>query len=170
MKPFLLVMVLVAMIVAFAKAALVFRARSMRSLAIKRKFRYVADQLPASFCMTSYPAKNIRRAWNVIEGEQNGISVVIFDSVVGDVKGTYCTFVAFQCSGSSFAPLQKGEQSIQDSNWTAMYRLRFWQIPWTLSVDRIEAYLKMSHGKDDGLQPPWTPLKRRPLSAQLRRR
>jgi hypothetical protein len=45
------------------------------------------DQSASSgFVFPSYPADKIRQVWNVIEGQQSGVSVFIFDSDLGKVK------------------------------------------------------------------------------------
>jgi hypothetical protein len=72
------------------------RARSMRSLAARWGFRYVGPRAPSfwgfrDFRKVKPPVPlpgachlvgEIRQAWNVIEGQQNGVSVLIFDSVI----------------------------------------------------------------------------------------
>lgn len=116
-----------------------FRAKAMRALAYKWGFHYGDRDLPASFRMACYPADTIRRAWNVVKGQQHGVTVLIFDSIVGEGgRGVYCTFVAIQTEMNPFENVDSHEKIIKSSGWTAVYRLRFLQIPWTLSAKRIE--------------------------------
>ena len=92
--------------------------------------------------MDCYPANCIKTAWNVIEGQQDGISFLIFDSTMGEVKGVYCSFVATRAPKNVFVAEVAGENVVEASGWSAVYRKRFIQIPWTLSVSRIEDRLK----------------------------
>lgn len=143
MKPLLPVLIVLAVLASafgLAKILLSYRARDMRSLAFRRGFQ-VIDTLPASFCMTCYPADSIKVVMNVIEGQQNGIPVLIFDSVVGEGKGTYCTFIAAQTTESIFGVDDSREKVIQSGKWAALYRFRFLQTPGTLGISRIEDHL-----------------------------
>jgi hypothetical protein len=95
-----------------------FRARSMRGLAARWAFQYVGPRapnfwgfrsfpktrlsLPVSFPRAGYPAGEIRQVWNVIEGQQNGFSVLVFDSVLGAGRGVYCTVIACQTKQNPF--------------------------------------------------------------------
>ena len=115
-----------------------FRDRDMKALAAKWGFTYKSRALPESFQMHCYPANCIMTAWNVIEGQQNGVRILIFDSTMGEVKGVYCTFVATTGPKSVFMAEVAGEKVVEASGWSAVYRKRFLQIPWTLSVSRIE--------------------------------
>ena len=79
-----------------------FRARSMRALAARWGFQYIGPRVPrfwgfssfpkirlpypVSFPRACYPVGEIRRVWNVIEGQPNGVSVLIFDGVVGAIR------------------------------------------------------------------------------------
>jgi hypothetical protein len=120
-----------------------FRDRDMRSLAVKWGFEYKSRALPESFRLDCYPANCIKTVWNVIEGQQGGTNFLIFDSTVGEVKGVYCTFVATQAQKSVFTADVAGEKVVEASGWSAVYRIRFIQIPpWTLSVLRVEDRLK----------------------------
>jgi hypothetical protein len=79
----------------------------------------------------------------VIEGETNGIRVVIFDSLVGDGRWAgYCTMVATESTESLFKSCSSGEKIAQRTGWSALYRIPFLAIPpWTLSATRIDALL-----------------------------
>jgi hypothetical protein len=92
--------------------------------------------------MDCYPANCIKTAWNVIEGQQDGIRFLIFDSTMGEVKGVYCSFVAIHAPKNLFMAEVAGENIVEASGWSAVYCKRFIQIPWTLSVSRIEHRLK----------------------------
>jgi hypothetical protein len=85
----------------------------------------------------------ISRTWNVIEGEKNGVNVLILDSVLdlGVKCGRYCTFIATRTGWNPFGNKSPQEKIAHSDGWTALYPLRFWQIPWTLSIQRIEEHL-----------------------------
>lgn|SRR6266852_1163453 len=129
------------------------RSRAMRALAARWSFQYsggdpriwsagrIESPSLTAFKMWCYPVNKISRIWNVIDGKRNGIRVLIFDSTVGEGKGVYCTFVATQTSENLFGLHSSREKIAQGSGWTAVYRIRFIQIPWTLSITRIEELL-----------------------------
>jgi hypothetical protein len=129
------------------------RASAMRSLAARLNFQYSAGDPrkwtagrvaatchPAGFHMACYPTNKISRMWNVLDGQRNGIRVVIFDSTVGEGKGLYCSVGAVQASENQFEIAR--EKIALCSGWCAVYRTRFFQAPWTLSVSRIEELAK----------------------------
>jgi hypothetical protein len=131
------------------------RASAMRALALKGGFQYTEgdprfwnlpkdhNPLPTSFRLRGYPVNTISRMWNVIEGEKNGIKVLIVDSTLsmGGKRGRYSTFVAARTDKNPFGNKSPEEKIAHSNGWTAVYRLRFWQIPWTLSIQRIEEHL-----------------------------
>lgn len=135
-----------------------FRARAMRALAARWGFQYIGpsfsgwrtsfhppDQaaLPLSFPHWLVHDRRIRQVWNVIEGQQSGRSVLIFDSIIGEGRGRYCTFIACQTEQSPFGIDIAPDRAIQSHGWTALFRVRFLQIPWTMSVQRLEDRLNM---------------------------
>ncbi len=85
----------------------------------------------------------LRKTWNVIEGETNGVSILILDSILGlgGKQGRYATFIAARTDQNPFSNLSAQERIAHSNGWTALYRMRFWQIPWTLSIQRIEEHL-----------------------------
>lgn len=126
------------------------RASAMRALAVRFGFRYTKGHpwsvspgylpLPTSFRLRGFPLDTMKRTWNVIEGERNGTSLVILDSLLscGGKRGRYCTFIAVRTDDNPFEETSREEKIAHSNGWTALYRLRFWQIPWTLSIARIE--------------------------------
>lgn len=157
-------MVLVGFILGFLLLAAIFagvrllywlRASAMRALALRWGFRYTKGDprfwflpkkhcpLPTSFRLRGYPVNTINRTWNVVEGEMGGISILILDSTLGfgAKRGRYSTFIAAQTDRNPFGVTRAQEKIAHSNGWTAVYRLRFWQIPWTLSIQRIEEHL-----------------------------
>ena len=114
------------------------RKRNMRSLASKLGFQFFGDDLPSTFQMDCSPMSEINKAWNVIEGTRRGLQIVIFDSVIGSGNGRYCTVIACHTSENPFTLNYDGEKVVQSNGWTALYQLRFIQIPGTISVPRLE--------------------------------
>lgn len=110
----------------------------MRSLANKLGFQFIGDGLPAIFQMDCYPMSEIKEAWNVIEGTHKGLQIVIFDSVIGYGRGRYCTAIACQTTENPFTLYYGSEEVVQSNGWTALYQLRFIQIPGTITVSRLE--------------------------------
>src|SRR5260370_1488186 len=102
------------------------------------------DQSPSSgFVFPSLlPGRQIRQVWNVIEGQQSGVSVFIFDSYLAKVKGTYCTFIACQTEKNVFGIDTSKYRVIQSGGWAALYRVPFLQIlPWTMSIQRLDDHV-----------------------------
>lgn len=79
----------------------------------------------------------------MIEGDKNGVRVLILDSTLsmGGKRGRYSTFIALRTDKNPFEDKDAHEKIAHSNGWTALYRLRFWQIPWTLSIQRIEEHL-----------------------------
>ena len=152
--PFFFVLFVLALIFIGIKYLYRSRATAMRALAAKWNFQYLdgdpriwsAGRIATvhratGFKMSCYPTNEIGRMWNVIDGQRNGTRVLIFDSTVGEGRGIYCTIVAVQTSENLFTSDSSSEKIAQCSGWIAAYRMRFIQVPWTLSVNRIEELL-----------------------------
>ncbi len=133
----------------------IFRARSMRALAARSGFQYIGPRapnfwgfrsfpkvrlpLPVSFPRACYPVGEVRQVWNLIEGQQNGVSVLIFDGVVGE--RTYCTFIACQTKQNPFGMDTSPDRVIQSGGWTVLCRVRYLQIPWTMGIQRLDDHV-----------------------------
>ncbi len=132
-----------------------YRASAMRALAVKWGFQYSKGEpnkwylpknhhpKPTSFRLRGYPVDTLNRTWNVIEGKKNGFEILVLDSTLsmGGRKGLYSTFIAVRTDTNPFEDTSPEEKIAHSNGWTALYRLRFWQIPWTLSIRRIEGHL-----------------------------
>jgi hypothetical protein len=131
------------------------RASAMRAFARKWGFQYTKGDpriwylpkdhtpMPTEFRLRGYPVNTLNRTWNVIEGEKNGIKFLILDSTLsmGGKRGRYSTFIAARTDTNPFEIKSPQEKIAHSNGWTALYRLRFWQVPWTLSIQRIEQHL-----------------------------
>jgi hypothetical protein len=154
---FLLPVAMVALIFGIVSVLFMLRARSLRAFAARWGFEYIGPAapkwgfpsfpktslpLPASFHLAGYPADEIRQVWNVIEGQQSGVSLLIFDSVIGTGKGTYSTFIACQNKQNPFGRDTSTGRVIRLGGWIAFYRIPFLQIiPWTMGIQRLEDYV-----------------------------
>jgi hypothetical protein len=152
---FVLVLTPVTVIFGAVRITFVFRARAMRALAAGwgfhyigpsapsfwgfRSFRKVTPPLPVSFPRNCYPVGEIRQAWNVIEGQQNGVSVLICDSVIG--RRTYCTIIGCQTEQNPFKAYASPDHLIRSGGWTVLCRVRYLQIPWTMDIRRLDDHL-----------------------------
>lgn len=137
-----------------------FRASAMRALAYRWGFQYQKGEpnkwylpknhrpKPTSFRLSGYPVDTLSRTWNLIEGEKNGLKILILDSTLsmGGQRGRYTTFIAVRTDMNPFADDAPDEKIVHSNGWAALYRLRFWQIPWTLSIQRIEEHLESLNG------------------------
>jgi hypothetical protein len=85
-----------------------------------------------------------------MEGQQGTLSVLIFDSIIGEGRGVYCTFLACQTEQNPFGLDIAPDRVIQSNGWTAVFRVRFLQVPWTMDVQRLDDYLnKLEVGSVD---------------------
>jgi hypothetical protein len=133
----------------------------MRTLALKWGFQYSKGEprkwylpknhspTPTSFRLHGYPVDTLNRTWNLIEGEKNGLKILVLDSTLsmGGRNGRYSTFIAVRTDTNPFENEAPEEKIVHSNGWTALYRLRFWQIPWTLSTQRIEEHLETLKGQ-----------------------
>ncbi len=160
---FLPAFAVLALIVGVVRVSLMFRAQAMRALAVRRGLRYIGPSafrwwgwppvpkisppvlLP--FSLAWWPANKIRQVWNVIEGQQEGVSVLIFDSFIGGMgkSGVYRTFFACKTEQSPFGTDASSGRVVQSHGWTILYRSpRFLEAPWatwSMSIRRLEDHL-----------------------------
>lgn len=146
------------------------RAQTMRALARTWGFQFSEGNpsiwgqrdtgcaMPAEFRMMGYPATMIKSIWNLIDGQKDGIRVLIFDSILGVAgkryRGMYCTVIATQTSENLFGNTGSRERISQSNGWTALSYTRFIQVPWSLSVRRIEEHLSSVHSPPSSRRPP----------------
>lgn len=157
---FLSVTVMFALVFASYWANMIFRARAMRALAARRGLRYLGPPRPKwgglpkikpriPLVRNWYPANEIRQVWNVIEGEQDDVPILIFDSVFGPFgMNTYefCTFLACKAQENPFEKDRRGEHTVRTREWRVLYCSRYWYGNfryWTLSIPRLERQLDL---------------------------
>jgi hypothetical protein len=85
----------------------------------------------------------MRQIWNVIEGQQNEIPILIFDSIIGEYKGGQpCTLVACQTElQNPFGILTSADRIVQSHGWTILHGVRFLWFSWTMGAKRIDGHL-----------------------------
>lgn len=160
---FLPVLAALALIVGVVRVSLMFRARAMRALAARWGLRYIGPPafrwwgfpplpkirppVPVPFSLGWWPANKIRQVWNVIEGQQEGVSVLIFDSFISGIgkSGKYRTFFACKTEQSPFGIETSPDRVVQSRGWTIRYGVpRFLDIPWatwSMRIQRLEDHL-----------------------------
>jgi hypothetical protein len=148
----------VALVFGVSASMFIFRARVMRMFATRCGFQYRGPVmpklgfpslpkfrspfLPASVHLNVYPANQIRQIWNVIEGQHGGVSLLIFDSIIGTGKGTCATFIAWHSKQNPFGNNTSTETAINLGEWTGIYRIPWLQVlPWTMSIRRVDHHL-----------------------------
>ena len=123
------------------------RARAMRALATKWRFRYVSPSPPKWWWRRSRPIArppiptglHITRVWNVIEGKQGSFTVLIFDVLLGEGRGAQpCTLVFYQTERSAFEPSTSAIRVLRKDGWTVLYGVWFLWFCWTMSVTRLD--------------------------------
>jgi hypothetical protein len=137
----------------------IFRSRALRILADTWGFQYIgppapkwwnpshpkiSPPLPGWFSQVCRPSgQRIRQIWNVIEGRQNGVSVLIFDAIIGEYRGgAACTFIACQTQHNPFGTGTSPDRLIQSHGWTVLHGVWFLWFSWTMGVQQLEHHVK----------------------------
>lgn len=160
-----LILIKVAFVLAIVLTALsavrivhLFRARAMRAFAAKWGFQYVGPAAPPTWWWNPphlkihppvpawvshfYPCgQRIRQVWNVIEGTKNGVSIVIFDSVIGEFRGGRpCTVIACQTTHNPPA-ITSMDRMAQTDGWTVIHGAWFLWFSWMMGIKRLNGHL-----------------------------
>ena len=134
------------------------RGRAMRAFAARSGFRYIGPPAPPKWLWNPSHFKSspplptwissfrpsgfrIRQVWNVIEGRRNGISVLIFDCVIGYRGGHPCTLIVCQTEQSPFGKVTSPDRVIQSHGWTVLHGVWFLWFSWTMGIERIDEHL-----------------------------
>ena len=157
---FLPVLAVVALVFGVTKIFYVFRARAMRAFASSWGLRYagpaapkwwnpfhnhkIIPPLPGWFSMAFHPSgRRITQVWNLIEGHQNGVSVVIFDSILGAGRGSApCTIIACETEQNPFGLVSSPDRVIQSGGCTIVHGVWFLHFSWTMGIRRLEHYVQ----------------------------
>jgi len=156
---FLPALAVVMLVFGATKIFYVFRARAMRAFASRWGFQYigpsapkwwhpshskVSPPLPGWFSLACHPSgRRITQVWNVIEGHQDGVLVFIFDSILGQGRGSAsCTVIACQTEQNPFGIVAPPDRVIQSGGWTAVHGVWFLFFSWTMGIQRLDRYVK----------------------------
>ncbi len=129
------------------------RARRMRALAAKWGFQYVGPPPPKLWWGRTRPSPRppistglrITRFWNVIEGKKGGLTVLIFDVILGGGRGSQpYTLIAFRTEGISFETSTSNIRVLRKQGWTVLYGVWFLWFCWTTSVKRLDRLISQS--------------------------
>jgi hypothetical protein len=149
-------LLMLALILGAVRVIHVFRARAMRSLATRLGSRYIgppapgwwnprhpklSPPLPVWFSLACLPS-GTRQIWNVIEGQENGIAVLIFDGLIGAKGGAPLTFIACQTEQNPFGIATSPDRLIQSHGWTVLYGVWLLWFSWTMGIQRLENNVK----------------------------
>lgn len=134
------------------------RARAMRGLAAKWGLEYVGPRAPKWWNPShlkvnpSLPVwvsefylsgRRITQVWNVMERRQDGLSLLIFDSVIGAIRGgAPCTVIACQTGQNPFVMVSSRDRVIQSHGWTVLHGSWFLLFSWTMGINRLDNYVK----------------------------
>jgi hypothetical protein len=152
----LLVAATVALILGVVRIAHMLRARAMRAFAGKWGFRYVGPPAPPKWWWNPPfksgspavgtfhfhpPQSGIRQIWNVIEGQRNGIAVLIFDGIWGSKGGQPCTYIACKAEQDPFAADTLREHVVQSRGWTVLSGVWLLWFSWIMGTRRIDYHV-----------------------------
>lgn len=131
--------------VGYVRIITLFRARAMRGFARRRDFHYIGPSawswglllaqarkppIPIPFSL-NWTSGEVKQIWNVIEGQFDGVPVLIFDAFIGASKGRYRTFFAANTERTPLGIDTRRERVVQSNGWTIHVRLPFpLELPW----------------------------------------
>ena len=159
---FLPVVAAIALIVTGFGIFYMFRSRAMRALASRWGFHYIGPAtpkgrnskirppLPPRFSLIFRPSgRQITKVWNLIEGQQNGVAVLIFDSILGEGRSSAaCTVIACRTEENPFGMVSSPDRLIQSHGWTVVHGVWFLWFPWTMGIKHIDRYMdKLRFGR-----------------------
>ena len=157
---------IVALVVGVVRISLLFRARAMRAFAARWGLQYIGPSaftyrlasgrtwltlrkikppVAIPFSLAWWPGNQIRQVWNVIEGQQSGVPVLIFDSFIEGYHDVYRTFLACKTEQNTFEIEKLGNNVVHSHGWTIVYRVPFPLLnplaTWSMSVRSLVDYL-----------------------------
>ena len=100
------------------------RTSEIRRLAETIGFHYLGNALPRSLPLSGLPPR-IASIWNVLDGEQHGRRVIVFDCRFGEGKGSWRrTVIAVHAEQSSItaSAFDPDIRVVQIREWTFLYR------------------------------------------------
>jgi hypothetical protein len=121
------------------------RVHVLRNLALRWNLSYRGKELPGKFPMDRrrfcFPANHFKKILHVVSGVCNGHKVLIVDVIAGTGKGIYVTIFAVESASNPFEEEPAPWRLVFSNGWFALWRTRFWQVPWTMNISQIEERL-----------------------------
>lgn len=129
------------------------RARAMRQLASKWGFRYIGPTAPPQWWWNTSRPKipaplpgrfshlGVSQAWNIIEGENNGTPVFVFDGISVGFRSQPRTYIACQTDQSPFPLTTSAERLIQIHGWSVLHGVWFLWFSWFMGIGRLNRHL-----------------------------
>jgi hypothetical protein len=150
------VLLMLALTVGVLRIVHAFRAKAMRNLAARLGFHYVGPTAPMwwnpfhpkinpplpGWLARDFRPGQIRQVWNVVEGQLNGVSILIFDAVIGSKGGTPCTSIACRTKQNPFGVVTSPDRLFQSHGYTILSGVWFLWFSWTMRVQRVERHVK----------------------------
>lgn len=154
----LAVPVIVAGILAVLRTVHWFRGRAMFALASRLGFRYIGPRAPATWWWNPSEGRTgpklpswvsnvhpcglqVRQIWKVMEGQRNGVSILIFDAIYGSKGGQPFTVVVCRTEQDPFLSASSAERAIQSHGWAALYGSLLLLFSWTMRTRRIAEHI-----------------------------
>lgn len=118
----------------------------MQRLAKRLGLTYVGRRLPGALCLYGTPFNTATIAWNVIDGERDGLRIVAFDCEVYEGKTSWRrTVIAARAEADVFgAAAFYPELTVhQAGGWAVLYQPKGFGVktPGLLPISRLETYL-----------------------------
>ena len=153
MIPIVLILATVFLVICLSRTFYLLRERAMRAFAANWGFQYIGPRapkwrhpwqlrvdppLPAWISSLHVSGRRIRQIYNVIEGRQNGKLILIFDSIIGENRGSApCTFIVYQSESNPFGTVTSRERVIQSHGCTVLHGVWFLWVSWPMRIKKI---------------------------------
>jgi len=130
-----------------------FRARAMRGFASRLGFQYIGPTAPPQWWWnTSHlqappplPAwvsrLGVTQVWNIIEGKNDGMSVLVFDGIVGSFKSQPRTYIACETAQNPFGTGSSAYCVLEYDGWTVLHGVWFLWFSWIMGTKRLADHL-----------------------------
>lgn len=137
-----------------------FRGRAMRACAARWSLQYIGPPAPPRWWLNpahfkTHPplpgwighfhpsGQRIRQAWNVLQGQKDGISIIIFDTIIGEYKGGQpCTLILCQTGENPFRAVSASERIVQSHGWTVLHGSWLLWFSWMMRTKRIDGHIE----------------------------
>jgi hypothetical protein len=125
----------------------------MLALAARLDFQYIGPPAPArwlnppagrtgprlpSWVVNANPCGfAVRQVWNVMEGQRNGMPILVFDAIYGSKGGQPFTAIVCQTERNPFQGVSTGDHVYQAHRWAVLRGVEILGFSWTMRVKRI---------------------------------